>query len=179
MRAVMVLAALVLLAGCEEALPRTGGAPPVQAAPEANWRGIDHVVRIDVRMPRADWEFVRNQGRRHDVGAKSDNPTPGWSCSPFDSPFKWREATVWIDGQEYRRARIRKKGFYGSLSTTKPSLKLRLDKYVEQDHRGTSAEALPVVSFLAGRRQHVEARLMRGDFDKMFESTSAYRGSCP
>ena len=46
-----------------------------------------------------------------------------------------------IDGKEYKRAR-RKKGFYGS-HPDKPSLKLRLDKYIDdQDHFGATRMTL-------------------------------------
>ena len=113
-----------------------GSSPSNQLSKD--WRSIDHVVQIDVTLPAADWNELRLEGRSHNVGIKSDTPVPDWSCQPFDSPFDWYEATVSIDGREYQRARIRKKGFYGSLSTTKPALKLRLDKYIDQDHFGTT-----------------------------------------
>ena len=45
--------------------------------------------------------------------------------------FTWFEATVTVDGAAYAEAGVRKKGFFGSLSTEKPSLKLRFDKYVD------------------------------------------------
>lgn len=99
-----------------------------------DWRRINHVVQIDVTMSPADWDALRWQDRSWSRYNGSD-----WSCKPFASPFTWfTTESVTIDGLPYERARIRKKGFYGSLSNTKPALKLRLDKHVEQDHFGTT-----------------------------------------
>lgn len=99
--------------------------------PPPHWRSIDHMVQIDVIMSPADWHALRSQNR---ILKDTD-----WSCEPFASPFTWfTTESVTIDGRPYGRARIRKKGFLGSLSNTKPSLKLRLDKHVEQDHFGTT-----------------------------------------
>ena len=82
-------------------------------------------------MSPEDWSELRGQDRRIDW--------EDWSCQPFDSPFDWFVAdTLTIDGVAYEQARIRKKGFIGSLSTSKPALKLRLDKDLDQDHFGTA-----------------------------------------
>ena len=142
--AVLMVAAALALTAAEEAMPNPPVAKqPLAPAPAVDWRSIDHVVRIEVTMPDADWEELRMVGRSQDIGLDQSNPVPNWSCEPFDSPFDWFEATVSIDGKEYKRARIRKKGFYGSLSTDKPSLKLRLDKYInDQDHFGTTRMTL-------------------------------------
>ncbi len=89
------------------------------------------MVQIDVIMSPADWHALRSQNR---ILKDTD-----WSCEPFASPFTWfTTESVTIDGRPYERALIRKKGLLGSLSNTKPSLKLRLDKHVEQDHFGTT-----------------------------------------
>ena len=136
--AVLMAALMAACATVAPPEPRIASPPPAPPPVMKDWRSIDHVVRIDVAMPVADWDVLRRQDRQHDVGARSSVPVSNWSCEPFDSPFEWFEARVSIDGKEYKRARIRKKGFYGSLSTTKPALKLRLDKYIEQDHGGAT-----------------------------------------
>ena len=72
-------------------------------------------------------------------------PAGGWRCwwtsttsdilggeeclaEPFADIFSWFPATVTVDGIAYGEAGVRKKGFFGSLSSDKPSLKLRFDK---------------------------------------------------
>ncbi len=92
----------------------------------------DHLLRIDIDMHADDWDAMRFQGR--DFG---DIMGPGCMDQPFPSPFTWFQATVTVDGERYVRVGIRKKGFFGSLSDTKPSLKLKFDKYVDdQTHYG-------------------------------------------
>ena len=50
--------------------------------------------------------------------------------------YDWFPATVTIDGERHTEIGVRKKGFIGSQSDTKPSLKLRYDKYVEGQSLG-------------------------------------------
>ena len=123
-----------LLAG-EEAMPLPSRtiAKPAYSIPE--WRSIGNVVKIDVTMSADDWQALRNQSR--DISIKRNSPD--WSCTPFDSPFTWFVADeVSINSKAYEQVRIRKKGFRGSVSSYKPALKLRLDKYIDQDYQGTT-----------------------------------------
>lgn len=121
--------------------PQSRGAPPQTPEPAAapapvdpsEWRSEDHIVQVEVKMDPSDWDELRLQDRR------IDQQSPGWSCQPFESPFEWYKAeSITIDGKVYEQGRVRKKGSGGSLSTNKPSLKLRLDKYIDQDHFGTT-----------------------------------------
>ena len=50
---------------------------------------------------------------------------------PFANIYTWFSGTVTVDGETYRNVGVRKKGFLGSQSETKPSLRLRFDKYVD------------------------------------------------
>jgi hypothetical protein len=85
----------------------------------------DRVLRISIEMDPADWDTLRRQTR-------SLFDVLGSSClvEPPPSPFTYFRATVTIDGTRIDDAGVRKKGFFGSLSETKPSLKLNLDEYV-------------------------------------------------
>ncbi len=85
----------------------------------------DHVLEVEIEMPPADWDALRGETR-------SVLETLGGDClaQPFESPFTYREADLTIDGRRFERVGLRKKGFLGSLSEEKPSLKVKLDEYV-------------------------------------------------
>jgi len=56
---------------------------------------------------------------------------------PFSGPFNWYPAHITIDGERIENVGLRKKGLIGSLSTTKPSLKVKFDKFeVDQTFGG-------------------------------------------
>jgi spore coat protein H len=85
----------------------------------------DRVLEIAIDMAPADWDDLRNQTRTdQDLFERPD-------ClgSPFPSPFTWFPATVTVDGAVLEGVAVRKKGFIGSLSSEKPSLKISLDEY--------------------------------------------------
>lgn len=48
-----------------------------------------------------------------------------------ENPYVYYPADVVIDGQEVKSVGIRKKGFFGSAISTRPSLKVKMDKYIE------------------------------------------------
>ncbi len=87
----------------------------------------DHLMRVQISMPSASWDALRRQTRdwREVLG--------GEDCldAPFGSPFTWFEAEVTIDGANFARVDVRKKGFLGSLSESKPSLKFDLGEFVD------------------------------------------------
>ncbi|HTM21712.1 MAG TPA: CotH kinase family protein [Kofleriaceae bacterium] len=84
----------------------------------------DHLLDIQIDLADADWDALRLQTR-------SIFDVLGQSCleEPPGSPFTYFPATVTIDGEELADVGVRKKGFFGSLSTTKPSLKVNFDEY--------------------------------------------------
>lgn len=80
----------------------------------------DHVVEVDVAIAPSHWDALRAQTR-------------SWvaiydacQAAPFESPFTWFDAAVTIDGVR-ADARVRKRGFLGSLDDERPSLRIRLD----------------------------------------------------
>lgn len=85
----------------------------------------DHMLEVEIELPAAEWDTLRTTTRSLDVFFGSD-------CldQPFESPFQWTSATVTVDGTRLEDVAIRKKGFFGSLDTEKPSLKLEFDELV-------------------------------------------------
>jgi hypothetical protein len=86
----------------------------------------DHVLEISITMEPADWDDLRTQTR-------SILDVLGSSCleEPPPRPFTYFSATVTVDGETIENVGVRKKGFFGSLSTTKPSLKVKFSEYLE------------------------------------------------
>ena len=129
-----VVALLLLAAGCggsEEERPEgtsdTDAAPELYEATAERLWAPDHVVEIAFEVEVADGEALAAE--TNDLfqllyGADCvDNPWAG--------PFNWYPADVTVDGVRVEQVGIRKKGLIGSLSTDKPSLKIKFDKYVE------------------------------------------------
>lgn len=73
----------------------------------------DHVLQVEVELAAPDWAELRDQGR-----------TLADLCST-ESPYEYFTATVTVDGMRFEGVEVRKKGFFGSLSSARPSLKLR------------------------------------------------------
>lgn len=104
-----------------------GGLDAASDAPvaAANVYDPEHLLRIELTLPSESWDALREQTRDIDE-------TLGGDClaAPFGSPFTWFEASVSIDGTRLPRVDVRKKGFLGSLSTSRPSQKLDLGEYI-------------------------------------------------
>ena len=82
-------------------------------------------------MAKADWDVMRVQKR--DLFAVFVTTTCG--DTPFPDPYTFFHApTVVVDGQTLTDVGIRKKGFFGSLSDTKPSLKLDFGEFESGQH---------------------------------------------
>jgi hypothetical protein len=83
-----------------------------------------HVLEVAVDMAPADWEKLRFE---------TNDPWQllGGDClaGPRTTNFNYYDAAVSIDGKKFPKVAVRKKGFLGSLSVSKPSLKLKLDEY--------------------------------------------------
>ena len=78
-------------------------------------------------MDPANWELMRHQRKtRHTIFVGEDCRT-----RQVPNPYTWFPGTVTIDGEELPVTGLRKKGHLGSLSTSKPSMKLRFDRYVD------------------------------------------------
>ena len=131
--------------------PPTATSPPTTAAPATPGRdteadptdpyfALDRVLDISIEIAPDDWDTLRNQTRTFDdVMAEIEK----YSLSrPFANIYDWFSGTVTVDGETYADVGVRKKGFLGSQSDTKPALKLRFDKYVDDQALGGVIERM-------------------------------------
>jgi hypothetical protein len=86
----------------------------------------EHLLEVAIQLDPADWDALRRQERNLLA------LFAGTDClaAPFESPFTDFPAHVTVDGVALEPVALRKKGFLGSLSRERPSLKLRFDKYL-------------------------------------------------
>jgi spore coat protein CotH len=80
-----------------------------------------HLMQIEVKMDPKDWHALRISHRVPGEGFKQI----------VDNPYEYYPADAVIDGREFKSVGIRKKGFFGSAVSTRPSLKLKMNKYVD------------------------------------------------
>ena len=98
------------------------------------------VLNIAIEIAREDWETLRHQTRTfEDLIAEIER----YGLSrPFADIYTWFPARVTVDGETHIGVGVRKKGFIGSQSDTRPSLKLRFDKYVDGQALGGVMERM-------------------------------------
>ena len=103
--------------------------PAPDAAPtyaDGDWMfDSTRLLRIEIEVPEDSWDALRQQSRNI-IKLLGDACAEG----PSYSPFTYVRANVSIDGQRVEDVGIRKKGFLGSLSESKPSLKVKFNEYV-------------------------------------------------
>ncbi len=115
-----------------EAASGAGGATAEPPANDAALFDAEHVVEVELTLAPSDWDSLRRQSRGLDTLLGED-----CQAQPFASPFGYVHADVTVDGVALTNVGLRKKGFLGSLDDNKPSLKLDLDEYVDQELNGT------------------------------------------
>ena len=108
--------------------------------PSDAYFALDRVLDISIEIAVEDWDTLRHQTRTlGDVIAEIEK----YKLSrPFSDIYTWFGATVTVDGETHSDVGVRKKGFVGSQSDTKPSLKLRFDKYVDDQSLGGVMERM-------------------------------------
>jgi hypothetical protein len=125
--------------GDDEAAPPDAGQPSLDAAvspdagptyEDADWLfEPDRLLSIDIEITAENWDSIRFQSRNiieifgEDCGSK-----------PSYSPFTYVVANVTVEGERVEQVGVRKKGFLGSLDDVKPSLKIKFDEYVANQH---------------------------------------------
>ena len=90
-----------------------------QDTPEASSEPVydpAHLLEIDLTLDEADWARIRQEGR-------SINQVFS-GCDDGDFGYTFVKASARIDGQPFAELAVRKKGFLGSLSVARPSLRL-------------------------------------------------------
>ena len=82
----------------------------------------DRVLDVQITVADEDWDTIRYQTRDfYSVLHESRK------VAPPEGPYTYVDASVTIDGVVFPNVGLRKKGFLGSLSTTRPSLKIKLN----------------------------------------------------
>ncbi len=82
----------------------------------------NHVVEVNIELAPEDWDALRCEGR----GLAS---TMSGSIEPFE--YTYFVGTATVDGKRIENVGVRKKGFLGSLSVVRPSLKVNFGKFVD------------------------------------------------
>jgi spore coat protein CotH len=82
----------------------------------------DHLMQVEVTMDPDDWQALRISHR--ETGENFNQIA--------EKPYQYYPASAVIDGQDIGEVGIRKKGFFGSAISTRPSLKLKLN-YADDD----------------------------------------------
>ncbi len=82
----------------------------------------DRVLDIQITVSQRDWNKIRIQSRGF-----MDVLNESRQFAPPEHPYTYVDASVSIDGVEFPKVGIRKKGFIGSQSISRPSLKIKLN----------------------------------------------------
>jgi len=82
----------------------------------------DRVLEVEIKIDKRDWQKLRAQSRTIQMALNAARKR-----GTFEKPFSYFEADVTIDGVTFSKVGIRKKGFLGSLSMHRPSLKIKLN----------------------------------------------------
>jgi len=119
-----------VLACSADPTPPAQMAPPIIVPPAVDSATLDPYVTdrlLPVSITVPEWDLIRNQTR--DIY----EALTGATCldQPFDRPFTEVEANATVDGITVERVGVRKKGFYGSLSADRPSLKIDAAEWVK------------------------------------------------
>ena len=87
----------------------------------------DRVIDVQITVSEKDWNTIRFQSRNF-----MDALNEKRQFAPIEHPYTYVEASVNIDGVVFPKVGIRKKGFIGSQSHTRPSLKIKLN-HIDKD----------------------------------------------
>ena len=109
-----------MVLGCD-ATPEPA-ATPAKLDPTAAFFAADHVVEVQLTVAPADWDKIRQEG-----GDPAVQMTGQCQKGPLKVKYSTVTAQLAIDGHQIAQIGLRKKGFLGSASVSKPSLKLKLD----------------------------------------------------
>ncbi|MBW2664954.1 MAG: CotH kinase family protein [Deltaproteobacteria bacterium] len=92
----------------------------------------NRLIEVNLRMSQADWDAMRVE----ELNVFGLITSPLCGTAPFRDlgpPYNFYDTEVTVDGKTLMNVGVRKKGFLGSLSTTKPSLKIKFDEIVGQE----------------------------------------------
>ncbi|MCH2064957.1 MAG: CotH kinase family protein [Roseibacillus sp.] len=82
----------------------------------------DRVIDIQITLAKDDWDTIRKQTRNlFEVLAEERKQ------APIEGPYTYVDADITIDNHRFPKVGVRKKGFIGSQSSSRPSLKVKLN----------------------------------------------------
>jgi len=81
----------------------------------------DHVLAVEVTVAPSDWDRIRVEGRTINQSFSG--------CKNTSFEYTFVPASVRIDGEPVARLGLRKKGYLGSISQVKPSLRLDFSEF--------------------------------------------------
>ncbi len=111
--------------GDDSATPDGGGADAAVDAAVDPSEAIfprDRVLEVQITLAPADWNTLRNQ--------EPGPPEATCASQTGVDAYTYFPATITIDGTTVANVGLRKKGNLGSLSTTRPGLKVKANEYV-------------------------------------------------
>ena len=111
---VLVLAALVASSRGDSAYGQASSA--ASRAETRNLFSVEKPLEVALTVSQENWKLLRSEGRRL--------PDVISGCATPDSPYTFVPSEVSIDGERVSDVSVRKKGFLGSLSTERPSMRL-------------------------------------------------------
>ena len=125
--ALVVLLSAAAVSSCGP-VPDSGEAnAEPNASPSERVFSTARLVEVSVEMDPDDWDALRYEGRSFSALAEN--------CSaPSEFLYTDFMATATVDGERLPRVEVRKKGFFGSLSLSRPSLKIQFNEFVERQH---------------------------------------------
>ena len=82
----------------------------------------NRVLDVQITVTAEDWDTIRYQSRDFFSALHESR-----KVAPPEAPYTYVDASVTIDGVAFPQVGLRKKGFLGSQSTTRPSLKIKLN----------------------------------------------------
>lgn len=127
-RAVFSFAVVLAIAGCgDDGGSAADAGPGIDADVGDQSEAVydpERLLVVEIDMLDADWDALRFE--HHDF-----LEAQGTDCqdSPPPKPYSFYPATVTIDGEVVANVGVRKKGFLGSVTPIRPSLKVKFDEY--------------------------------------------------
>jgi CotH kinase protein len=113
-------------AGADSELnPDSGSDPDSGVDKTEEMFASDRVIDIQIQIAKEDWNILLYEGRG--LATQKSRCEDGYEYTYFD-------ATVTIDGETIENVGIRKKGYLGSLSAIRPSIKLNFQKFIDDQY---------------------------------------------
>lgn len=101
---------------------------PEPVDPSKAFYDAEHLVEVQVELAPDDWQALRLEGR---------SLLDAFEGKAWEYDYTSFSGTVTVDGTRYENVDVRKKGFNGSISIPRPSLKIDLASTVsDQNHSG-------------------------------------------